>query len=144
MSWIHRAIVAELVALCAAPLASNAQQLYRCGNTYSQTPCAPDAKAARVPSGAAPDATPGLRGKDLCVSEGPKLLRFPDPESTRFGPVARGGAQVIQYADKPTVAQRYDMVINTKNTQGAYTGDALYACFVSEDQSRILKVEARR
>ena len=90
-----------LTALCTWPTQGAAQQLYRCGNTYSQTPCAPDATPARISAGAAPEQAPGASGKDLCVSEGVAQLRFPDPESTRIQSVAKSGAEVIQYAGKP-------------------------------------------
>ena len=133
-----------LAALCTWPTPGAAQQLYRCGNTYSQTPCAPDATPARISAGAAPEQAPGASGKDLCASEGVAQLRFPDPESTRIQSVAKSGAEVIQYAGKPIAARKYKLTLNTKNAAGAYTGDRVYVCYLSEDERRVLKVDALR
>lgn len=130
--------------LCAWPTATLSQQLYRCGNTYSQTPCAPDATPARISAGAAPEQAVGSSGKDLCASEGVARLRFPDPQSTRIQSVVKSGAEVIQYAGKPMAARKYKLTLNTKNEVGAYTGDRVYLCFLSEDERRVLKVDAPR
>ena len=130
--------------LCAIPLHAPAQQLYRCGNTYSQTPCAPDATPARISAAAAPEPAAGASGKELCASEGVAQLRFPDPESTRVQSVVKVGAEVIRYADKPIAARKFNLVINTKDGSGAYTGDRSYVCYLSEDERRVLKVDAAR
>lgn len=133
-----------LAVLCAWPLHSQSQQLYRCGNTYSQTPCAPDAASARISAGAAPQPVAAAAGKEVCASEGVAQMGFPDPESTRIRSVTKVGAEVIQYAGKPIVARKYQLAINTKNSAGAYTGDRVYLCYLSEDERRVLKVDAMR
>jgi hypothetical protein len=130
--------------LCALPLCAQSQQLYRCGNTYSQTPCAPDAASARISAGAAPTPAPGAVGKDVCASEGVAQMNFPEPESTRIRSVTKVGAEVIQYAGKPMAARKYMLSINTKNQAGAYTGDRSYVCYLSEDERRVLKVDVMR
>ena len=38
-AFLHHPCVAALLLLCMAPTAPQAQAIYRCGNTYSQTPC---------------------------------------------------------------------------------------------------------
>jgi hypothetical protein len=141
MNWLSVVVVSATVVL---PTASMSQQLYRCGNKYSQTPCDAEAKPARVPSGAAPDQAKRSHGKDLCLAEGPQKLGFSDLESTRISSVAKGAAEVIQYADQPIVAHKYVMTINTKDAYGAYIGERPYSCFLSEDEHRILKVELQR
>ena len=135
-------LAAGLVAGCIAG-AAGAQTLYRCGNTYSQTPCAADAASARVSANAAPDAATGSAGPELCASEGIAQLGFADPESTRVRSVTRAGTEVIQYAGKPMAARRYNLVINTRNSQGAYPGERSYPCYLSEDERRVLKVGSR-
>ncbi len=131
-------------ALCAWPLHTFSQQLYRCGNTYSQTPCAPDAASARISAGAAPAPAAGAVGKDVCATDGVAMMNFPDPESTRIRSVTKAGAEVIQYAGKPIAARKYQLAINTKDRAGAYTGDRVYLCYLSEDERRVLKVDAMR
>lgn len=138
-TWVIAAAV-----LGACPAGAGAQQLYRCGNTYSQTPCAADAAPARISAGAAPEQAGGVTGKDLCASDGVAQLRFPDPESTRVLAVAKTSSEAIQYAGKPIAARKYHLTINTKDTNGAYTGDHVYVCYLSEDERRILKVDVLR
>ena len=130
--------------LCAWPVIAGAQQLYRCGNTYSQTPCAVDATPARISAGTAPEQAPGASGKDLCSSDGVAQLHFPDPDSTRIQSVTKAGSEAIQYAGKPIAARKYHLAINTKDGNGAYTGDRVYVCYLSEDERRVLKVDLRR
>lgn len=130
--------------LSAWPLHAQSQQLYRCGNTFSQTPCAPDAASARMSAGAAPEPATGAAGKDVCATTGVSQMNFPDPESTRIRTVTKAGAEVIQYAGKPIVARKYQLAINTKDHAGAYTGERTYLCYLSEDERRVLKVDAMR
>ena len=134
-----------VLAWTAAIVASqaSAQAVYRCGNTYSQIPCEAGAKPARITSAAAPDQPKVASGAGLCADEAPRLLRFPDPPSTRVGAVKRGSAEVIQYADQPIAAKLYLLTLNTKNRIGAYDGERTYVCFLSDDERRILKVEPR-
>lgn len=120
--------------------AVQAQTLYRCGNTYSQTPCAADAAPARISAGAAPDAASASQGSTVCANEGVAQMRFPDPESTRILSVSRAGTEVIQYAGKPLAARRYNLTLNTKGPSGAYLGERVYTCYLSEDERRVLKV----
>lgn len=121
-----------------------AQPLYRCGNTYSQTPCAPEAKPARISSGAAPDQPEGLQGKELCAAEAPRLLGLPDPYSARIESLAKGETEVIQYAGQPIAARKVHLTINARNSAGAYAGEQAYLCYLSEDERRILRVAPSR
>lgn len=136
--------VLAFAALCAWPTATLSQQLYRCGNTYSQTPCAPDAAPARISADAAPEQAAGSSGKELCASEGVAQMQFSDPQSTRIRSVVKAGAEVIQYAGKPIAARKYHITLNTRNEVGAYVGDRVYLCYLSEDERRVLKVDAHR
>ncbi len=138
-----KALLFSLAGLLAFPALCSAQQLYRCGNQYSQTPCDVNAAPSKISPGAAPDAAPVSRGKEVCITEGIGRLGFPDPESTRVRAVERSGTEVIQYAGKSVVAQRFNLVINTKNSTGGYTGDRVYPCYLSEDGARVLSMEAQ-
>lgn len=51
--------------LAAWACAASAQTMYRCGNTYSQTPCAPDAVAKRTPADAPAEKGGGTLGYEL-------------------------------------------------------------------------------
>ncbi|MBX3621081.1 MAG: hypothetical protein KF891_14015 [Rhizobacter sp.] len=137
-----RLCLAACLSLGAASAPS--QTLYRCGSTYSQTPCAADAAPARISAGAAPDAPAASAGADVCASAGVAQLRFPDPESTRVVSVRKAGTEVIQYAGKSLAARRYDITLNTKGASGAYLGERVYACYLSEDEHRLLQVGPAR
>jgi len=126
-----------------APLPSLAQPMYRCGNTFSQTPCASDARTVTVRPNPVSTPPPGLRGKELCADEVPRQLRLPDPASTRILSVTRQDAEAIQVLGQPQFARKYTVVLNTKNALGAYTGDTPYACYLNETETRVLKFEAQ-
>ena len=138
------ALLGTLAAALIATTELQAQTLYRCGNEFSQKPCAASAVPLKTRSDAVPDRPPTPYGVELCSSEAPRLLNFLDPPSTRIASVTPGGTEVIQYADKPTAAKKFVMRMSTKNAYGAYEGEATYQCFLSEDQQRVLKVSAAR
>ena len=135
------AVLAWTAAIAASPVC--AQAVYRCGSTYSHVPCAPDAKAVPLSGAGAPDQpAQSTRGPAACIAQAPRLFRFPDPDSTRVGAVAKRPAEVIQYAGQPIAARQYAIALNTKNRSGAYDGERVYLCFLSEDEARVLKLEA--
>ena len=137
-------LIAALGALLLVPAPPMAQTLYRCGNTYSQTPCTPDAQPARVSSGAVPDQPAGLQGAQLCAAELPRLIGMPDPHGARIESVIKGDSEVIRYAGQPIAARKYHLSINARNAAGAYAGERPYLCYLSEDERRILQVSAAR
>lgn len=134
-------IVAALVGH--AGLAS-AQQMYKCGSTYSQTPCAPDAVAKPVQSSAAPDAPAGLTGYELCAASARRMVNSPEPESTRIQPIGARRSEVIQYAGKAIATHRYDLAVDAKTPYGVFSGLQPYACWLSEDQRRVLQFSSAR
>ena len=123
------------------PLWAHAQPLYRCGNTYSQTPCGADATAKKLPSSAVPDAAAGVQGEALCASEGMQRLGWSDPEVARVVDVTKLGTQVISYADKPTAARKFAVRLSIRNVHGQ-AGEQVFHCFLSEDQRRVLAIES--
>ena len=135
-----------LVAVCLALVgaAAPAQQLYRCGNTYSQVPCAGDAEPKKMYR----DNTPGggaaasQAGKDLCRRQLPAAVGLADPYSVVFESVGDPKHDTIRIGAELVVAKRIDVALNAKNEFGAYTGVQVYRCYVSEDEQRLLKVQA--
>jgi hypothetical protein len=119
-----------------------AQTMYRCGNQYSQTPCGKDAEAKRLPGSAAPDSGATRDGKALCMAVAPTRLGLADPESARFEAVEKSADTVIQHAGQPIPAKTYLMAINSKGPYGVYLGAQRYACHLSQDEQRVLKIEA--
>jgi hypothetical protein len=130
---------ALVLMLCSVFAPVQAQPLYRCGNTYSQTPCGADAQQKNLPSSQAPDAAAGTQGYELCVTHARKAMRAPDPASTQARQVGTRTSEVIPFADKSIVAHRYDIEIEPRLASGMYGNPVAYSCWLSEDQRRVLK-----
>jgi len=121
-----------------------AQPMYRCGSTYSQTPCDPTAKATRTFADVLPDRPAGSQAGATCAAQAIQLLNVPDPAALRVLSTSESRAEVIQYSGQPVVALRYDLNISTVSSAGVWLAARPYSCFLSEDQQRILKFESRR
>lgn len=118
--------------------------MYRCGSTYSQTPCGPTATATRTFSDIAADKAAGPQAGAACAAQAPQVLNVPDPSGLRVLSTSASRAEVIQYSGQPVVALRYDLSISTVSAAGVWLAARPYSCFLSEDQQRILKFEIRR
>lgn len=121
-----------------------AQALYRCGNTYSQVPCAPDAVPQKGRSDAPAEKSGGAQGYELCASHATTAVESPEPQSARVQQIGLRKAEVIQYADKPVAAHRYDLSVDAKTAYGVFSGPQPYSCWLSEDQRRVLQFAPRR
>ena len=139
-----RFLIVALVALAGHAGFVSAQQMYKCGNTFSQTPCAPDAVAKPVQSSTAPDAAAGITGYELCAAAARKMANSPEPETARIQPIGERRSEVIQYAGKPIATHRYDLAIDAKTQYGVFSGLQPYACWLSEDQRRVLQFRSSR
>lgn len=128
----------------AVPGSAPAQTLYRCGNTYSQVPCAPDAVARTGRADAPAEKTGGPQGYELCASHATTAVESPEPQTARVQQVGLRRAEVIQYADKPVASHRYDLSVDAKTAYGVYSGPQPYSCWLSEDQRRVLQFAPRR
>jgi hypothetical protein len=121
-----------------------AQQMYKCGSTFSQTPCSPDAVAKPVQPSAVPDGPAGVTGYELCAAAARKMIPSPEPETARIQPAGERRSEVIQYAGKPIATHRYDLVVDAKTSYGVFSGLQPYACWLSEDQRRVLQFRSVR
>ena len=127
--------------LLALPAA--AQQLYRCGNEYSQTPCTPDAKGRKVFQDNASAKPPGTTGLELCSAKVVDSLVTPDPASARVQQVGDRRMEVIQHAGASLASHRYDLRASAKTEFGVFGAPAHFSCWLSEDQARVLRVAPR-
>lgn len=123
--------VRRFTALLLLALPATAQTLYRCGNTYSQTPCSDQAQRLRVYAASAPQAVAGPRGFALCAAKLPAEL------SARAQPLGKRRTEVIPYAGQPMQALRFDLQVLPEGGHPAQR----YACWLSEDQARLLQFE---
>lgn len=131
-------------ALVLAGLAAEAQQVYRCGNTFSQAPCSADAQPTRVVPANTPDKPAGLSGFELCAATAKGAVQSPEPESARVAPFGERRTEVISYAGKDVAARRFDLTVDAKTQFGVYSGPVAYSCWLSEDQARVLQFGPRR
>ncbi|HEY4083547.1 MAG TPA: hypothetical protein VGM81_22900 [Burkholderiaceae bacterium] len=140
-----RSIVA-LALFGALAVPACAQQMYKCGSTYSQTPCASDAELKRARPDAVADkpASVGPIGYELCASSAPHMVGSPEPESARVQRMGEVHTDVINYAGKSVAARRYDLSVDFKTTYGVYSGPRAYSCWISEDERRVLQFAPRR
>lgn len=118
-----------------------AQTLYRCGNQFSQTPCAADAQAKPAAGVAPAAAASGPRGFPLCSAEAIRRLQPPEPHSSRLVQLGERRTEPIRYANQNLAAARYELSIDSKTPQGIYGGPQRFACWLSEDQARVLRFE---
>ena len=139
-----RYLATGLFALFVMAPSAQSQQLYKCGNTYSQTPCATDAKPTRLHQGAAPDKAPGASGFALCAIAAKSSVGTPEPESARVQPLGQRVSEVIQYSGQPLPAHRYDLTVDAKTQYGVFSGPVASSCWLSEDQARVLQFGRRR
>jgi len=122
---------------------AQAGTLYRCGNTFSQIPCGDNAQAVQVAgSDSAKNSVPAELARHVCINDLKKWVPFPDPESVKVESISRGTPEIIEYAGAKLMARRYDLKVNARNGYGGYTGAQNFSCFASEDNQRILKVNA--
>lgn len=133
-----------LAATCiaASESAAGVQTLYRCGNVYSQTPCAPDAAAMKARPNAVADAAPGAQGGELCSATVMRELQLDESGPVQIGSVTKAPAEVIQYADKPTATRKYIVSLKVKPT-APFDGPRSCTCHLSEDERRVLRFSAR-
>ena len=139
-----RRIVLLIAFATGLPGVVSAQNVYKCGNTYSETPCATDAKpmdsglikpqAPRV----APSAEKVQRNMDLCKSVLRSSLK--DPNSAQIKDETRlsklmDGVNFSTFERFPAVG--YSMQVNAKNSYGGYTGYKTGICYFDLAEEKI-------
>lgn len=147
-----------MAVLATALLASSAQAqtMYRCGSTFSQTPCGSDAKSVRVsPSDLSSDTV--AKQAVLAAQKQPapsqeviaanietceRRIRtaMKDPDAARISEGARGGPSVEYEDGRSYPVVRYFFKVNGKNGYGGYVGDKLYVCVYDLGEKRIVRI----
>lgn len=149
----HKLLLCATIVLCAGQ--ANAQKMYRCGATYSQTPCAADAKeidmrgaavsagdtsTKKLPDNASEQTK--ARSLELCKTAVVGILK--DPESAKFQNVARSNSleRRLPALNGPLVKTAgFNGYVNARNSFGGYTGNKLFFCSLDyETETRVLDV----
>lgn len=127
-----------VVAIFCAAIVPLASAVYRCGNTYSQTPCAPDAKEIEIHSGQASGPSPTPKTSQAQIEQNIKLCEralreipdWKDRETLKISPVKRALTTMnVDIKGQKREVIPYVSNINGKNSYGAYQGDKSVACF---------------
>jgi len=120
-------------------------KLYKCGNTYSQTPCEVGAQAVRVHRDAMVAAPAGPRSKALCQQAVQDRLDPLDPQAALrvVEVVGPPGYEVVRIGEASVAARRYEVVVNLRPPQGSAVRLQTFQCVLSEDEARLLALRGR-
>jgi hypothetical protein len=138
MDKMNRTLRRAGLLLALLPTLASAQQLYRCGNTFSQKPCGSDAAAVRVPGAAVPTSGSNAPGQ-VCAK---RVIATTTAQggSARIVDTQTAGTEVIQYAGQSMAARLYAVTVARTDAQGRDLGPVTIQCYASEDDQRVLKV----
>lgn len=141
------ALFALAALLFAAPVV--AQTVYRCGSTYSATPCGEGQKELKVMT---PSSSGGRKYKpvdDLATDEmkagdekscfDAVRARLKDPDSAKFSGVSRAVYEAAP-GSRQTIVM-YSGYVNAKNSYGGYVGPKLFSCELSAESKKAFLLE---
>lgn len=140
--------VAALCALSGGPVA--AQQMYRCGTTFSQQPCGPAAVAVAAPGVPQPQVAPPdtqaspetvEAAKAACVARLRTDVAWKDPESLRIGAVERRKTWHAPIDGKAVPARIYVVRVNARNSYGGYSGEQPFMCNMDLSEKTVLSIQ---
>lgn len=126
------------------------QAAYKCKDAqgkvaYSDVPC-PSAEGGKVPLSTAPNSDSGSEFKlgKICFEQLTRYVTFKDPESVKILSQPRKlGADLIDWNGIRVEALQFRMVVDAKNSYGAYSGGDDYRCDTSLDGRRIFSIRKR-
>jgi hypothetical protein len=132
---------AALLTLCAA---AGAQTMYRCGNTFSQTPCGNDAKASPAPrpgdGGAGPAAEAERTRAQPCLAELAQRVGVAGPAALKIGRMEGPRVEAIDIKGEKLVVRTYEFTALTRNAYGGQSPGARFTCHLSEDEQRLVRL----
>lgn len=119
------------------------QTMYRCGNTFSQTPCGPNSSTSLIPKSGGSTTVADHKArvqemKAICAELVRGLPAWKDASSVVLDGVYRGKAEVRTIHGQPLVVIPYYAMADGKNSYGAYPGKRPYACYANESETRIV------
>lgn len=120
---------------------------YKCGNTYSQTPCGPDAQKFEIqtPTKGGDSPAPQTlaeqidRNTKLCERALREVPSWKDKESLKIAPIKRlPKTMVVSIDGQKREVILYASSINGKNSYGAYQGEKVAACYFDLKDEKFL------
>lgn len=132
---------AALLSFCAA---AGAQTMYRCGNTFSQTPCGGDAKAGPVPrggEGAPANAAEAARMRARpCLAELAQRVGVDGPAALNIGRMEGPRVEAIEIKGEKLVVRTFEFTALARNAYGGQSPGARFTCHLSEDEQRVVRL----
>ena len=115
-------------------ISTSAQSIYKCGSTFSDQPCGPDAKqigkaptaALRLPADIPPSAD--RIAANLATCDRTTRASMKDPDAAKIRPIGRVGPAFQWKMGERVVGVNYAIAVNGKNSYGGYTGEKTYFC----------------
>lgn len=126
------------------PAESHAGAVYRCGNTFSESPCGEDAVKHEI-FGEDSESLKGLDDKaaDTCLTGIIRAGLLGNPENPRVVPTSRRKSEIVDFKGSKLMGTRIQVAISEMNPNtGVYIAGKQYQCVLTPDLERVLKTEA--
>lgn len=127
---------------------SDAQTMYRCGSTFSQTPCGTDAKEVRAAGVGQPVIVPPVPPIDearratlarICTEVIKTIPAWKDRDSLRITPPTRSEVGVVrEVGGRRIPVIPWDSQVNGRNSFGGYTGDKAATCYFDMAETKVV------
>lgn len=131
---------AGAAALLLACSAAGAQQVYRCGNTYSQKPCDANAAPAQVYRDTAASPPPGGGGQEQCGRAALKASGQPREGEVALQSVSPAAADTLKVGAETIEVRRHDVTLVQRNAKGDEVDRRTMRCVTSYDGARVLRL----
>lgn len=121
-----------------------AQTLYRCANTFSQTPCGTEDQTTFKARGSDPGAVQSHADrvssmKAACETWIRTVPAWKDRGSVIISEITRGESTVTKVDGVSAIVIPYYAKVNAKNSYGGYVGETVYICHANAQESRIIR-----
>lgn len=135
-------LVATITLLLAG--ACSAQSMYRCGNTFSQNPCGPDAKEVAIKGVPQPvvqtpaDPEKAEKIKAACLRWVTEVPFWKDRDSIKFSKFTVAALTQETLNGVTQTVRPYIVMVNAKNSYGGYIGEVPYVCYADPSDNKIV------
>ena len=130
---------ALVCALC-APVGSGA--VYRCGNTFSNVPCAEDAKPMKGLAAGGGQAATGMDVSAVCFNAIKNKVAAKDPDALKLASASTAKPDIVEFQGKRLMGYTSTLEVSERQANGAYADPKPYFCATSDDRQRVLQIKA--
>lgn len=126
------------------PAQSIAGAVYRCGNTFSESPCGDDAVKHEI-FGEDSESLKGLDDKaaTTCLEGILRAGLLGNPDNPRVVPTSRRRSEIVDFKGSKLMGTRIHVAISEMNPNtGMYAAAKPFQCVLTPDLERVLKTES--